>query len=560
MLQKARGDRAALGARVRILGKGGVVLAALVLGKTDVMAQHHYSAMASNRAVRLYDNLGTHHYAVTTRHPVAQKYFNQGLRLTWAFNHPEAVRAFEEAERLDPTCAMCSWGVAYALGPNINAAMSAEAERKAHQAIQRAQARKKRVSARERALIDALAKRYHTVPGTDRSALDSAWARAVGDVVTRYPDDLEARVLHADALMNLSPWNYWDAGAKPRPATGLILSRVESVLKANADHPGACHLFIHAVEAADPVRALPCAERLAALMPGAGHLVHMPGHIYVRVGRYHDAIKANEHALHADGEMIEGLGVAKRGIYATGYYPHNFHFLSFAASMLGMSKTAIAAAEETTRRLQADADAMAPFMEVATAAQATTLVTFGRWDDILALPQPTKEMPFLTAMTWYAKGVAHAARGEPELAQQAVDRLRPLAVAHPAGDSRTTLSIAVLALEGEIALRCGEAAEAVKKFREAVRLEDGLTYNEPPTWYYPMRHSLGAALLANDQAVEAEQVYREDLARFPKNGWSLYGLARSLERLGKDGEAGTVWAEFARAWKHADVVLTASRY
>jgi tetratricopeptide (TPR) repeat protein len=339
-----------------------------------------------------------------------------------------------------------------------------------------------------------------------------------------------------------------------------MLQRLERVLAANPNHPGACHLYIHAVEARDPSRALACAERLAALMPGAGHLVHMPGHIYIRIGRYMDAIALNEHAAHADGEMLEGAGVARRGIYANGYYPHNYHFLSFAASMAGISRKAIDAARETSKRLGVEAVRAVPWVETVTPVVPVTLVTFGRWKEILDTGEPGDSLPFLAAMTWYARGVAHAALGEEKAARRDLERLRDIAGSYTGGDNATALQIAIRGLEGEIALRGKRPQEAVEHFREAARLEDGLTYNEPPTWYYPIRHSLGLALLAAAKPLEAERVYREDLERFPRNGWSLFGLAQSLERQGKAEEARRVRAEFASAWKDADVQLTGSRF
>jgi tetratricopeptide (TPR) repeat protein len=454
---------------------------------------------------------------------------------------------------------MCAWGVAFASGPNINAAMDAGAAARASRAIERALKRAAQVTARERALIEALAARYPST-NPDRAPFDSAWARIAGEVADRFPEDNEAQVLHADAMMNLSPWNYWNADGTPRPGTEVIVKRLERVLEVNPDHPGACHLFIHAVEARDPARALPCAERLASLMPGAGHIVHMPGHIYIRVGRYADAIRLNEHAVHADGALLEGPGVARRGIYANGYYPHNYHFLSFAASMLGMSGTAISAARETAKRLGVEAVRAVPWVESVTPIVQVTLVTFGKWNEILAEREPGDSIPFLAAMTWYARGVAHAATGDARSARNDLTRLLAIASAYPRNGNGTALQIAVRALQGEIALRSGSAAEAVGHFSEAAMLEDQLSYNEPPTWYYPIRQSLGAALLAANDAKGAERAYREDLARFPKNGWSLFGLAQALERQGKTVEAKRVRAAFASAWQHADVKLTSSRF
>jgi tetratricopeptide (TPR) repeat protein len=530
------------------------------LAAVSLEAQHRHASMSGAQEVPLYSNLGTHQYEITTSNPRAQRYFNQGLRLVWAFNHAEAIRSFEEGERLDPSCAMCAWGVAFAYGPNINAAMDSASGVRASQAIQRALRGVTRVSLRERALIEALAARYATVSPADRAKLDSAWAVRMWQVADEFPDDQEAQVLYADALMNLSPWNYWNADATPRTLTGDILARLERVLAVNKNHPGACHLFIHAVEAVYPERALSCAERLASLMPGAGHLVHMPGHIYIRVGRYADAIALNEHAVHADAELFEGPGVARRGAYPNGYHPHNYHFLSFAASMAGQSRKAIEAARETAKRLNVDGVKTVPWIEVVTPIAQTTLVTFGRWKDILAEPLPGDSLPFLAAMTWYARGVAHAALGDAQAAARDLERVRALAATYPVSDNGTALQIAVKALEGEIALRGNRAKDAVVHFREAASLEGTLMYNEPPSWYYPIRQSLGMALLAARQPAEAERVYREDLERFPRNGWSLFGLTKSLERQGKTADARRVRAMFDAAWKDADVTLTGSRF
>ena len=544
---------------IRHFARVASAVASVTLASAALMAQHRHASITTGGSVPLYDNLGSHQYEITTRNPQAQRYFNQGLRLTWAFNHDEAIRSFAEGERLDTSCAMCAWGIAFASGPNINAAMDSAAGVRAAQAIERALRGIDHVSARERALIEALAARYAPTPSGSRAALDSAWAVRIWAVADEFSDDQEAQVLYADALMNLSPWNYWNADGSPRPLTPDILERLERVLAVNRNHPGACHLFIHAVEARDPARALPCAERLAASMPGAGHIVHMPGHIYIRVGRYADAIALNEHAVHADGELLEGPGVSRRGAYASGYHPHNYHFLAFAASMAGMSEKAITAARETAKRLSVEGVKTVPWIESVTPIVQTTLVTFGRWNAILAEPLPGDSLPFLSAMTWYARGVAHAALGDQRAALGDLERVRALAATYPASDNRTALRIAVKALEGEIALRGKRPTEAIRHFREAAQLESGLTYNEPPTWYYPVRQSLGMALLAARQPAEAERVYREDLERFPRNGWSLYGLAQSLELQGKTSEAYRVRAMFEAAWKHADVKLTGSR-
>ncbi|HEU4827984.1 MAG TPA: hypothetical protein VFT04_02200 [Gemmatimonadales bacterium] len=510
--------------------------------------------------VPLYRNLGSHGYGVMTQDALAQQYFDQGLRLFYGFNHGEAVRAFLEGERIDSSCAMCAWGAALALGPNINAGMEPEAGRVAYAAVRRALARADRVPPRERALIQALAERYAADPGAPRAALDSAYADAMTGVAARFPNDTEVQVLHADALMNLSPWNYWTAAGEPRPATPLILERLERALAANADHPGACHLFIHAVEASDPARAVPCAERLAALMPGAGHIVHMPGHIYVRVGRYLEAMEANRHALHADESYLEGPAASRRGIYAQGYYPHNHHFLSFAASMAGVSATAIDAARQTARTVGPELARSTPWLENVTPVVFTTLVTFGRWNDVLAEPLPPADLRYATGMAYYARGVAFAAKRRWAEAQASLDTVRAIAGSFPAGDNQTALRIAVEALNGEIALGRGRLPAAISAFRAAVALEDGIAYTEPPTWYYPMRHSLGKALLAAKRPLEAQQVYEEDLVRFPENGWSLRGLVLALEAQRKVGAARVARERLQRAWAGADVELVGSRF
>jgi tetratricopeptide (TPR) repeat protein len=342
------------------------------------------TAPAAKAKVPLYDNLGDHEYRITTHNAAAQRYFNQGMRLYYAFNHHESIRAFEEGARLDPTGAMFHWGIALALGPNINVPMDADAGRAAYAAVQKAIALEGNANPRERALIRALATRYVANPPEDRAALDEAYANAMRDLVRKYPEDLEARTLYAEALMDLSPWNYWTRDEKPREDTVELLAQLEYVLKRNANHPGANHFYIHAVEAVQPERALPSAERLAKLMPGAGHIVHMPGHIYVRVGRYLDAIKANEHAVHADETYIRDQSPAF-GPYVAGYYPHNYDFLSFAASMIGRSAQSIDAAERIAALAKPEI-MRAPGMTFTQHHHTRHLqmkVRFARWDDIL---------------------------------------------------------------------------------------------------------------------------------------------------------------------------------
>ena len=517
-------------------------------------------------SVPLYDNLGSHHVAISTRVPLAQQYFDQGMRLVYGFNHAEAIRAFTEAARLDSTCAICYWGVAYAYGPHVNAGMDSVAGVAAYAAWRQALARLRFASTREQALVGALARRYAPVPSAERAALDTAYARAMSDVVRRYPNDLDAATLYAEALMDLSPWNYWDqkSGA-PRAGTTDILAQLERVIAANPNHPGACHYYIHAVEAVTPEKAVPCAERLAALMPGVGHMVHMPGHIYVRVGRYADAIEANVHAVHTDEVYIEGQ--KPQGLYPLGYYPHNYHFLAFAATLAGKSAQAIEAARRTAATTPLDVARAVPPLEPYVVYPFLTLTTFGRWDEVLALPVPPAELPYSKGLSSYARGVAFAATGRPAEAAAALDTLRAIAAATSpqyavAGwtTPRAVLQIATHALAAEIAARGGELDRAIADFTAAAGQEDALQYIEPPDWYYPIRHSLGAVLLKANRPGEAETVYRQDLKRFPENGWSLFGLAQTLRAQGKTDEAAEVDARFQKAWGQADVTLTASRF
>ncbi|HXH03433.1 MAG TPA: hypothetical protein VNN09_08940 [Candidatus Competibacteraceae bacterium] len=511
----------------------------------------------SQDAVPLYDNLGEHHHPITTQVPKAQQYFDQGLRLSYAFNHAEAIRAFTEAARLDPDCAICYWGIALAYGPNINAPMDAESGRKAYVALQKALELAPKAGAAERAYIEALTRRYTQEPPAERAALDAAYAQAMKKVIEQYPDDLDAATLYAEALMDTRPWNYWNAQGEPYPETREILAQLERVIERNPNHPGACHYYIHAVEARYPERAVPCADRLPQLMPGAGHLVHMPAHIYARVGRWDDAVTSNAHAVHIDEAYIADQRPG--GIYPLAYYPHNYHFLAFAATMAGRSKEAIAAAQGVVDHVPLDVARQVPALEALVPYLELTLTTFGRWDELLARPLPPADLRFATGMATYARGVALAAKGRWDEAQAALDKVRETAAASGAGIAKTVLDIAAHALAGEIAARRGQLEEAIGAFRQAMALEDGLPYFEPPYWYYPIRHSLGAVLLKAGRASEAESLYREDLQRFPENGWSLYGLAASLKAQGKSAEAESVEARFRRTWGKADIELSSTR-
>lgn len=514
--------------------------------------------------VRLFDDLGDYHRAITTSSEQAQAYFDQGLRLQYAFNHPEAIRAYEQALEFDPECAMCWWGIALAAGPNINAIVDEAGAAQAAAAIAEAIALLEGTEPGERDLIEALAERYGPDPIVNRLAQDSAWARAIGSVAQDYPDDLDVLTLSAASRMNLSPWNYWDGpynNRTARPGTDDIVATLESVLDRNADHPGACHYLIHAVEAAYPEKAVECADRLAALMPGAGHLVHMPGHIYLRVGRYADAVEANRHAVHSDETYIADLNPVN--VYTSAYYPHNYHFMNFASTMAGMKEVAIESAIKTRDNIAPQVAEAVGWIQLAVAAPQLTNVTFGLWTETLALAAPPENLVIASMLHHYARGVAHAALGNTDAARTSLDSMRAagtqvLSVPELL-DLEPIPAIAEHALAGEIELRMGNPAGAVEHFLAARDVEDTMVYLEPPLWYYPIRWSLGEAQLQAGLAADAEVTYREDLAKFPGNGWSLYGLAKSLREQGKLEEAAQVGEQFEAAWASSDITITASR-
>ena len=499
----------------------------------------------------LYDNLGDHHYAITASEPLVQRYFDQGLRLYYAFNHAEAIRAFNAAARLDPQCAMCYWGTALAYGPNINLPMDAAAATEV-------------ASPKERALIDALAQRYSPDASEDRAALDAAYSRAMQQVVVEYPDDMAARTLYAESLMDLNPWQYWNEDGSPRPQTSELLRQFEYVMAADPNHPGANHFYIHAVEAVDPERAVDAAERLAGLMPGAGHLVHMPGHIYVRVGRYLDAIEVNEHAVHADETYIRDQNPAF-GMYLAGYYPHNYDFMAFAASMIGRSEQAVGAAEKMISLAPQEMlrEPGMTFLQHHQTRHLQLKVRFARWDEILLVTAPPEDLRHARAMWHYARGRARAAAGDVKEAETDLAQIRETAqdpeiepIRLEFNTSGAILSIAVEVLAGHIAAAKRDFPAAIEHLREAVRLEDGLVYGEPPEWTVPVRQELGRVLLDAGSVAEAEQVFGEDLERFPRNGWSLHGLAQALQAQGRAAEADSVEERFRAVWASADVEPT----
>ena len=546
------------------------LIAAALLGACSTQpAPHEHAGVAapSGAPPPLFDDLGRYHRAITTTSPRAQAYFDQGLRLVYGFNHYEAQAAFHEAARLDPACAMCAWGVALTYGSNYNSPTDADREQGALSAVNQA-----RVLAavaandRERALIAALASRHSAAPGADRAALDRAYADAMREVSRRFPDDLDAATLLADALMNLRPWSLWTVDGAPQPGTEEIVVTLERVLAADPLHPGANHLYIHAVEASpDPRRAEPAADRLRGLMPGAGHMVHMPSHIYYRIGRYADAADVNVRAVAADRTYFARSQPSP--IYRMMYYPHNLDFVWHAASLEGRGAECVRAAREFAAAVPAATVLEMPDMETAPAAPYFALVRFGRWSEMLAEPAPPARMLYVIGAWRYGRGLALLATGRraeaaSELAElQAVRRSVP-AERTLAGFFKMSdmLGLAALVLAGEIAARDGDPTAAVTHLAEAVRMQDEHWFTEPPPWYFPVRQALGAALLQAGRAAEAEAVYREDLRRNPENGWSLFGLAQSLRAQGKSTEAGAEDARFRRTWTRADVTLTASRF
>ena len=521
----------------------------------------------NERLAPLLEGMGDHQVPITTRSPEAQRFFDQGLVLSYGFNHGEAARAFREAIRLDPDCAMCHWGLALVLGPNINATMDAADAPEAYAAARSAMQLAQKATEKEQQYIAALTTRYVAEPAETRDSLDLAYADAMRMLARRYPQDDDAATLFAEALMDTTPWDYWTDGA-PKPVTEEILSTLESVLKRNPEHPGANHFYIHTVEALRPEMGVDAADRLGRLVPGAGHLVHMPSHIYLRVGRYHDASLANEKAIAADDSYATQCRT--QGMYPLAYMPHNHHFLWAAATLEGRSGIAIAAASHMA--------ATANHEKIREAGYGTIQhfwitplycwTRFGKWDRILSQPAPPDDLLYPKGVWHYARGIA-LVRGK-QLAEAAEELRRLQAIAETPelkavtiwdiNSTQDLLRIAVEVLAGELEAARGLIPKAVARLRKAVELEDGLNYDEPPPWHQPVRQSLGAILVEAGQPVAAEQVYHEDLERFPENGWSLYGLAQSLRAQEKYQAAKETNQRFQDAWERADVELTSSRF
>ena len=523
------------------------------------------SVLALARGAALLDGLGMYQKKVTAS-PEAQAYFDQGLRLTYAFNHDEAARSYARAAEIDSSCAMCFWGVALTLGPNYNVPMLPDRAKAAWDAVTQARALATKSTQVEQALIGALAKRYKGPEAVDPPSMQPfnvAYADAMREVASRFPGDLDAQVLFAEAMMNINPWKLWSLDGVAAPGTNEIVLTLERVLARDSNHPGANHYIIHAIEASGhPEGALASAERLGAMMPGAGHIVHMPAHIFQRVGRYADASAANEKAVIADVAYM-------KKVKPPGYYPmylaHNYGFLGFSASMEGRASDSLAASRNAAKAMPPEMLDMMPGMDFFVAEPVLVMVRFGRWDEMLAEPRPDKKYLTLTGIWLHGHGMALAAKGRLDEAAKDSQALASLAQTAPpdlgAGNSvaRDVFALGARILDARIAT-LKKSKNSLTLWNQAVEMADKLAYSEPDDWFYSVRHYQAAALLSAGKATEAEAVYREDLRRHPNNGWALFGLWQALKAQKRDTAAAAVKTDFDKAWAHADIKLTSSAF
>jgi tetratricopeptide (TPR) repeat protein len=522
----------------------------------------HPLAPYSEAKAPLFEGMGNHTRDVTTSNPEAQRYFNQGYALALGFNHDEAVRSFAEAAKLDENCAMAYWGMAYALGPNFNLPMEGEAGQRAYQAIQEAVARKEHASEVERDLIDALAQRYSYPPASNQARLDLAYANAMRALWQKYPEDTDIGYLLAEALLVLNPWDQWTKTGEPKHHTLEVVATLERLLELDANHPGANHLYIHAMEGSQtPEKAEAAADRLGALIPGIGHIVHMPAHIYMRVGRYKDSLRVNAEATALDTAYFKQVG--PMGIYHV-YQVHNDHFLAWGSMMIGRDRDAIRYADQMVENLPEWAQGipdLAPFMSM----KLEVYIRFGRWQDILQSPRPREDQPYCVAMWHYARGIAYANTGNILLARDEAKHFNTWAGGVSSsqtilgiGSARDVLKVAREMLAGETEYKAGDVERGFRHLRAAVEAENALPYTEPSPWIVPTRHALAALLLEQGRVEEAESIYRYDLTWYPENGWSLHGLAECLEKRGEYAEAADVRERFKKAWADATVVIPGS--
>jgi len=513
----------------------------------------------AEKPVALLSGLGLLHHPTSTKNPEAQRFFDQGFRMIYGFNHEEAVRSFKRAAELDPQMAMAWWGVAYALGPNINQDVDPDREKSAYDAVQTALPLAKNAPANERAYIEALAKRYSNDPKADLKKLAVDYKNAMGALMKKYPDDLDAATLYAESAMDLRPWKLWSADGKPAEGTEEIVAVLESVLRRDPDHPGAIHYYIHAVEASpNPERALAYAPRLAGLMPMAGHLVHMPAHIYERVGDYQAAAKSNTEAAAADEAYFKATGM--QGFYSM-YYAHNLDFLAVAHSMQGRYRDAI----DASNKLVAFAGPMVhqmPMVEPILTKSILMWERFHKWDEIMKQPEPDASLPSTLAVWHFGRGVVFAGRGDiknAEAEQQAFLKAEKLVPPDSMSSLNSTSKVLTIA-EDVLAARIAEARHDYQKvldnFFKGIKDEDSLAYDEPPQWFHPVRESLGGFLLRRGNYIDAAGLFRADLERNKNSGRSLFGLAESLKAQKKSQAGAIAQREFESAWKNADTKLS----
>ena len=526
-----------------------------------------YMGEADKPGAPVFKGLGDLHHPISTQNPQTQMFFDQGIKLLIGFNHAEAIRSFREGARLDPDCAMCWWGVAFALGPNINLPMPGDAVAPAWAALTKARALEDKASPEEKEWIEALAQRYMEKPPADRHPLDEAFAQAMGKLAHDHPDDLDASVFYAEAMMDTQPWDYWEAdGVTPKGHALEIVSTLEGVIAKKPDHPGALHLYIHAVEATTtPERAEAAADKLETLMPEAGHIVHMPAHIYYRVGRYADAVHVNELAAKTDEDYIAACKA--QGYYPLGYYGHNIHFLWTSSEMEGRYGSAIDAARRLIKATDPESiAAQMPQAELYAFVPVVTQLRFGKWHEVLQEKRPDPKLSLDRAVSLYARGFAYANIGKFAQARHDLAMLKAMpdsafdkygAVGMPA---KTMHDVATALLTGEIARKTHHLSAAIVSFRAAAELEHQIPYSEPPYWHQPVSHILGAALLEAGDYAGAEAVYRDSLKVYRLDGWALNGLALALDREGKTAEAAAAREQFAAAWQMADVKIASSRY
>ena len=554
-----------------------VILAIILTAGCFITAQSQHKESSLKSGEKLFEEqispllkgMGDQQFEISSDNRRAQTYFNQALALTYGFNHLEAGRSYEQVAVLEPNEAIAYWGRALVLGPNINLAMPPDVVIPAYENIQKALSLKAYASQLERDLIDALAVRYSRDESmSDRKELDEKYADAMRKLGEKYPENATVLTLLASALMNLHPWDYWNSDGTPKAWTPEILEVLESGLEKHPNHAGLIHYYIHAVEASkNPGRAMEGADILADLIPGAGHIVHMPSHIYIRTGRYHAGVLANERAIKVDTDYITQC--RQQGIYPLAYAPHNRHFLWSMATLEGSSAKAINAAEHMAKHTDQELMGVEglSFLQHYWVTPIYAYVRFGKWDTIFSLPKPDASLLYPTGVWHYARGIAFTATGEFHEAEDELRKLKHLSgneslkevTLNGINDAYHVLQIARLTLEGELLAKQGKIEISVATFRKAIQLEDDLKYNEPADWHYPVRQSLGAVLLDAGKYEDAEAVYRQDLENFPKNGWSLYGLWQSLSEQGRAEEAREVRAQFREAWKYADFNLTASR-